>query len=306
MHTKKLFGITAISTVLGLYGIAAAQQPPQAAQQPQSQQQSQAQQQQQAGQQNGDRPPVIVMRDWNYDTIYGRGWSARNLMDEAEVYGPGGEEIGSVENLVIGRDGKLVGIIAQVGGFLDIGDTHVFVPWDEVQVRSDLSRVTIPVTEETVDDYSTWADAYLRKAETSGSRILESDLATGPRIWKATELLGDDSFLNGKEGYGNISDLIFTTDGNLHAVVVTSYAGYGGGYRAFPYYGYGYGWEPGYPAYYLGYGRHDVQNMEQFDYNRMNGRVAMENRATTTGQGGDGSKQEPANRRAPPKSKANQ
>ena len=58
-------------------------------------------------------------------------------MDEASVYGPTGEDIGSVENLVIGAEGRLLGIIAQVGGFLSIGDTHVFVPWEQLQFSID-------------------------------------------------------------------------------------------------------------------------------------------------------------------------
>ena len=38
-----------------------------------------------------DRAPVVLLRDWNYDTIYGRGWSLERLIDEAEVIGATGE-----------------------------------------------------------------------------------------------------------------------------------------------------------------------------------------------------------------------
>lgn len=37
------------------------------------------------------------------------------------------EEIGEVADIVISRDGKLVGVIAEVGGWLDIGDAHVVI-----------------------------------------------------------------------------------------------------------------------------------------------------------------------------------
>ena len=238
----------------------------------------------------GDQTPVILMRDWDYDMIYGQGWSAKRLMDKASVYGPTGDDIGSVENLVIDQDGKIAGIIAQVGGFLDIGDTHVFVPWDQVQVSSGLRRVTIPVTEDTVEDFSTWPDAYLRKAETGSRRVVESDLATGPRIWRATELIGDYGFLSGDVGYGNVEDLIFTGDGKLHAVVVNAYAGYGGGHYAFPYYGYPYGWDPGYSAYYTGYGRDDIVDLQPFQYSKLNRNVAVQNgggQGSTTGRATD-------------------
>ena len=37
------------------------------------------------------------------------------------------DNIGEVEDIVLNRDGELIGVIAEVGGFLDIGDKHVFI-----------------------------------------------------------------------------------------------------------------------------------------------------------------------------------
>ncbi len=37
------------------------------------------------------------------------------------------EEIGEVSDIVMSRDGKIVGVIAEVGGWLDIGDSHVVI-----------------------------------------------------------------------------------------------------------------------------------------------------------------------------------
>src|SRR5680860_1237717 len=79
-----------------------------------------------------DRVQIVPAGSWNYDRIYGSGWSYDRLIDEAEVIGPEGDDIGDVENLIIGRDGKVKAVIAEIGGFLDIGDTHVAVPWDRL------------------------------------------------------------------------------------------------------------------------------------------------------------------------------
>lgn len=68
-----------------------------------------------------------------------------------------------------------------------------------------------------------------------------------------------------------MNDLIFTSDARLHAIVVNSYAGYRGGYRAFPFYGYPYGWAPSYPVYHLGYDRDDVVNLRVLDYDKIKG-----------------------------------
>ena len=73
---------------------------------------------------------VDILATWNYDPLYAEGWSVDNMFDETDVIGDNGEEIGDVENIIFSNDGQILGIIAQVGGFWDIGDTHVFVPWN--------------------------------------------------------------------------------------------------------------------------------------------------------------------------------
>ena len=283
---KHLLTTTAMALVLGLWMAPAAnaqsgsqgQQGTAQKQQP-SQQSPTGQQSSATSTQTGDQPPVVLLRDWNYDTIYSKGWSVKNLMDEAEVYGPGGDDsIGNVKNVLVSDKGRILGIIAEVGGFLDIGDTHVFIPWNQVKFSEQLDKITIPVTEENVENYA-YKDPYLGKAEAGTRQVVESGVATGPRIWKASELLGDYAHLNGYIGYGWISDLIFTNEGDLHAVVVNADPTYGGGNYAFPYYGYGYAWHPGAPYYNLRYNKEDVTNLAKFDHDKMKDRMAMQNDA---------------------------
>jgi hypothetical protein len=61
---------------------------------------------------------------------------------------------------------------------------------------------------------------------------VEEDLATGPQLIKATDIIGDTAFLNNAERYGYISDIL-VNDGRLAAVVADTRI-YGRGYRAFP------------------------------------------------------------------------
>lgn len=226
-------------------------------------------------------PRVIASLDnWGYDQIYRQGWSANRLLDEARVYGSLGDEIGSVENILIGRDGQILGIIAQVGGFWDIGDTHVFVPWDRVTVSPTLDRVVIPVTEENVEDYSA-APSYITRALTGRIRAVDDDLATGLGIWKATDLIDDYVYLGSRAEYGNVTDLIFNANGRLYAYVVNADAGWGGGYYALPY-AYNRGWDPGLSYYDAPYSEREVRRLEPFDYDRMNPRVTI---GTGAGEG---------------------
>ena len=45
----------------------------------------------------------------------------------------GWNEIGEVEDVVLDRNGKLVGIVAEVGGFLDVADKHVMIDVKDIK-----------------------------------------------------------------------------------------------------------------------------------------------------------------------------
>lgn len=47
---------------------------------------------------------------------------------------PDWNEIGEIEDLVLDREGKLIGIIAEVGGFLDIADKHVMLNMEDMKL----------------------------------------------------------------------------------------------------------------------------------------------------------------------------
>ncbi|WP_207308916.1 PRC-barrel domain-containing protein [Marinobacter salicampi] len=207
---------------------------------------------------------IIKISDWNYEKLYEAGGvRAESLMD-AEVFGSEGEEIGSVENLIIGKDNRIVAVIAQVGGLWDIGDTHVAVPWDEVELTED--GVKVPITEDNADDYGIYANDFVTKENLKQTTPVDDDLATGDRTWKATDLLNDYATLDGAIGYGYVDNIIFSEDGKIEAVVVESTSNYGGGTYAYPFYGSDYGWNPGYDAYELPYSEDEVDELEEFDY----------------------------------------
>ena len=54
----------------------------------------------------------------------------------ASVKNPQDENIGKINDLVFDSDGKIVGAVVSVGGFLGMGAKDVGVNWDELQVRS--------------------------------------------------------------------------------------------------------------------------------------------------------------------------
>lgn len=50
------------------------------------------------------------------------------------VYNSDGQKVGSVNDIVFDKDGKIVGVVLKVGGLLGIGGKSVGIKWQEVQV----------------------------------------------------------------------------------------------------------------------------------------------------------------------------
>ncbi|MEL6644842.1 MAG: PRC-barrel domain-containing protein [Pseudomonadota bacterium] len=77
------------------------------------------------GQAQGD---LIRSRDITGGTIYtmnqadDEGWDPEFMYENVNA---DWAEIGSIEDLILTKDGQITGIVAEVGGFLDVGDKHV-------------------------------------------------------------------------------------------------------------------------------------------------------------------------------------
>lgn len=230
----------------------------------------------------------IALSEWSYEPLYTSGWSVDQVFDDAAVLGRDGEEIGDVENIVFNRQGKVLSLIAEVGGLWEVGDTHVSIPWEDLEFSKDGSRITVPITEDTVDNYSaaTVDLGTLRKKDAGQVATVEEDLATSPQLIKATDIIGDTAFLNDAQRYGYLSDII-VNDGRFAAVVADTRI-YGGGYRAFPYRGPA-AWASGSGRYELGYGVDEVSRLEKFDYSRIQHKGPTGDATTSSKTGEPGS-----------------
>ncbi|MHA6325932.1 PRC-barrel domain-containing protein [Roseivivax sp. CAU 1753] len=51
-----------------------------------------------------------------------------------DMVGEGWDEIGEIEDVVLSKSGQMMGVVIEIGGFLDIGDKHVYLPLDNVQL----------------------------------------------------------------------------------------------------------------------------------------------------------------------------
>ncbi|NYS62031.1 PRC-barrel domain-containing protein [Vreelandella salicampi] len=218
---------------------------------------------------NKGKGNVTAISEWNYDTLYEEGgMTAESLMD-TEVFGADDEEIGSVENILLNDKNEIVAVIAQVGGLWDIGDTHVLVPWEEVDVNED--GVSIPVHEDNADDYGLFDEEYVTKTDLSYISQIDDDANTGTRIWKLTDLLDDYASVGEGNGYGYVDNVLFKEDGEIQAVVIEADSSYGGEPYAYPFHGFDTGWDPSYSTYTLPYDEADLDDATAFDYDEYDG-----------------------------------
>ena len=84
-----------------------------------------------------DASNLIRTRDITGGTIYttnaanDEGWSMDTIYTEV---GADWNDIGEIEDIILNKSGQMIGIVAEIGGFLDIADKHVMIPVSDVNL----------------------------------------------------------------------------------------------------------------------------------------------------------------------------
>ncbi|MFW2541629.1 PRC-barrel domain-containing protein [Primorskyibacter sp. 2E107] len=84
-----------------------------------------------------DMAQFIRTRDITGGAVYTMQQSSDAVWDGDLMYDTVGEnwdKVGEIEDVVLSASGEFKGIIAEVGGFLDIGDKHIMLPIDNVKL----------------------------------------------------------------------------------------------------------------------------------------------------------------------------
>jgi len=206
--------------------------------------------------------PPMPLTDWTYDAVY-EGWYADSVVNRP-IYGPHGDEIGAVKNLLLNPSGQIVAVIAEVGGFFEIGDTHVTIPWRDIERRG--GKVYSPITAETAENYGMFAEEYYTKEDIGHIQGVEDFFETGPYIWKATSLLDDYVVLEDEEPFGYVTDVVFSDGGKLIAVVAAESRRDidGRGVFAFPWDNRE--WRPQFDHFTLRHTKEDIARLPNIDY----------------------------------------
>ena len=192
---------------------------------------------------------------WNVAAIYNSGWSAEQMIG-SDVRGENGEEIGQVKDIVVGADGKISKVVVEVGGWLEMGDQHIGVPWKDVEIGRDMQWVQVPLREVESGTYSLFG------------RVPQGENVSAARnSWRVNELIGDYASIGDVARYGIVADVIFDDQGQANAVVVNRTAGAWGraGWYGYPYAGY----FPDTYAYSLSSGSEKIGDAQPFDYGEL-------------------------------------
>ena len=75
-------------------------------------------------------------------------------LDDMKVYGPTGERIGEIDEVLVDASGNPVAFTIEVGGFLGIGDREVIVSFDQVQLQGD--RFLTSLTKQQIETLPKW------------------------------------------------------------------------------------------------------------------------------------------------------
>jgi sporulation protein YlmC with PRC-barrel domain len=171
------------------------------------------------------------------DALY-RGWRVSRILGKP-VTSRSGQELGMVRNLVLADDGSVEALVVEGIGTTRLPEFVFRIPWQRI-VASDLPRrITADIASGDIPEYGMFPG-------TPGA-------ATMPSAFRVSAVIGDFARLQAGQGYGYVSDMVFTPDGKLLAILVTRDATGGGGTYAFGYPGTTGRWDPHFSYYGLPY-----------------------------------------------------
>jgi len=160
-------------------------------------------------QQYDDSDNVIAINEWNYNDLYNQGGFDADWLMDRDVSTQEEADIGSVENVLINDKNQIEAIIIQIGGIWDIGDTHVAVPWDQIDVIN--GNLQVPLSADNYDDYNLFAgeNEYISNSSLQQVTQVDDEVDAGNNIWKLSDLIDDYATMGEGTGYGVVENVLF-------------------------------------------------------------------------------------------------
>ncbi|MCJ8518093.1 sporulation protein YlmC with PRC-barrel domain [Pseudorhizobium tarimense] len=112
---------------------------------------------------------VKILPDWSYQPLFDRASSVENLFDQARVMDRSGDMIGDIENIIFSENGKALAIIARIDGIPGRGETHVSIPWDEIEFSDEREDVNVPIDADNITEYTGFDPSGILEKRDTGS-----------------------------------------------------------------------------------------------------------------------------------------
>jgi len=84
---------------------------------------------------------------------------AADQVEGTKIYNPGGESLGSVEDVMIDKvSGKIAYAVVGFGGFLGIGDRHYPLPWEKLTYDTAMGGYVVDLDRRTLEGAPSYSD----------------------------------------------------------------------------------------------------------------------------------------------------
>ena len=169
-------------------------------------------------------------------------WSGLDML-EADLLGPGGEDIGDVEDILVGVDGYALAVVIELDEFLEFNETTLSIPLSTLEMLPEAGAIRAPIEPEGMEMYSVFDRRMLtaRIVSNEVTAIADDDLGdvvTGSDVFLLEEqLLGEYAPLEDLAAFGYVHDVLFDTAGAVESVVISATAADPFGDLAVPYTG---------------------------------------------------------------------
>jgi sporulation protein YlmC with PRC-barrel domain len=159
-----------------------------------------------------------------------------------------GDTIGTVDDVLLDKDGRVAAVIVSTGGVLGIGEKTVALNWDQVEVTRDQDdpdklRVRVAMSEDELENLPEF-DADIsrtmaqrqpeqrqaeqrqqqpqRAQEQRRQPAGEALTALGAQQFKLDRLVGTDVINQAGDDVGTVDDVVLERDGRVAAVIITT------------------------------------------------------------------------------------
>jgi sporulation protein YlmC with PRC-barrel domain len=188
------------------------------------------------------------------------GWSAKRLLDH-HVRSKTGQDLGMVRNIVLANDGNIVAVVVEGSASSSTPEFVIRIPRERLDITQLPNRI--------VADFAPGPQSQF------GLFSGKAGVPTLPTEFTVREVIGDYARLQTGQGYGYVSDVVFSPAGHMQAVLVIRDSRYGGGTVAFGFPGTTGRWNPEASYYGLPYVTGDHANAAGVSIRRNNGAACL-------------------------------